>query len=75
GYGMRHFKAEPFSFGTPQSRLWEILEDENHREVSLDEHEMRAVKAWVDLNCPLWPDYIYRPDRPSSKSREVTATR
>ena len=25
--------------------------------------EMRAIKAWVDLNCPLWPDYQYRLDR------------
>ncbi|MGM0489546.1 MAG: hypothetical protein ACQESR_22650 [Planctomycetota bacterium] len=75
GYGMRHFKAKPLSFGTVKSRLWKILEDENHRNVSLDDHEMRAVKAWVDLNCPLWPDYIYRPDRPASKPPELTATR
>jgi hypothetical protein len=29
---------------------------------------MRALKAWIDLNCPLWPDYTYRPDRPASKN-------
>ena len=63
-WGMRHFKAEPLSFGTLKSRLWNVLADEDHAEVKLNESEMRAIKAWVDLNCPLWPDYTYRPDRP-----------
>ena len=62
-YGMRHFKAEPLSFGTLRSRLWEALADKSHKEVSLDQASMRAIKAWTDLNCPLWPDYVYRPDR------------
>ena len=70
-YGMRHFKAEPLSFGTLQSRLWKVLADENHKEASLDESGMRAIKAWVDLNCPLWPDYIYRPDRPGPQMAQV----
>lgn len=64
-YGMRHFKAEPLSFGTLQSRLWELMKDKNHADITLSKDEMRAVKAWTDLNCPLWPDYTYRPDRPS----------
>ncbi len=63
-YGIRPFKAEPLSFGTLQSRLWDVLADPDHKEVSLTRDEMRAVKAWVDLNCPLWPDYMYRLDRP-----------
>jgi hypothetical protein len=63
-YGMRHFKAEPLSFGTLQSRLWEVLDDKHHSDVSLDSAGMRAIKTWIDLNCPLWPDYTYRPDRP-----------
>jgi hypothetical protein len=63
-YGMRHFKAEPLSFGTLQSRLWTVLADEHHADVALDETEMRAIKTWIHLNCPLWPDYIYRPERP-----------
>ena len=70
-YGMRHFKAEPLSFGTLRSRLWAVLADEHHQEVSLDEPEMRAIKAWIDLNCPLWPDYIYRPDRPGPQTVQV----
>jgi hypothetical protein len=62
-YGMRHFEAEPLSFGTLQSRLFDVLEDADHQEVSLDMSSTRALKTWVDLNCPLWPDYIYRPER------------
>jgi len=61
-YSMRHFKAEPLSFGTLQSNLWTVLEDCQHLEVKLKEAEIRALKAWIDLNCPLWPDY--NPDRP-----------
>jgi hypothetical protein len=68
---MRHFKAEPLSFGTLQSRLWAVLADEHHQEVSLDEPRMRAIKAWIDLNCPLWPDYIYRLDRPDAQTAQV----
>ena len=69
-YGMRHFKAEPLSFGTLRSRLWEVLSDRHHTEVSLDESGMRAVKAWIDLNCPLWPDYTYRMNRPALVKRQ-----
>ncbi|HOX36345.1 MAG TPA: hypothetical protein PL033_00025 [Candidatus Brocadiia bacterium] len=63
-YGSRHFKAEPLSFGTLQSRLFKILADKQHKTVSLKPDEMRALKAWIDLNCPLWPDYNFRTDRP-----------
>ena len=37
--------------------------DEVHEEVELDPEGTRALKAWIDLNCPLWPDYVYRPER------------
>ncbi len=70
-YGMRHFKAEPLSFGSLQSRVWTVLDDEHHKEVSLDKPGMRAIKTWIGLNCPLWPDYIYRPDRPASLTAQV----
>jgi hypothetical protein len=70
-YGMRHFKAEPLSFGTVRSRLWEVLADKHHAEVSLDKAGMRAIKTWIGLNCPLWPDYIYRPDRPAEQTAQV----
>ncbi len=73
-YGMRHFKAEPLSFGTVRSRLWDVLADKQHEDVKLNEAGMRAIKAWIDLNCPLWPDYIYRPDRPGPQP-DVAANR
>ena len=63
-YGARHFKAEPLSFGTLRSSLFAVLESETHREVGLEPNERRALKEWIDLNCPLWPDYRYRPERP-----------
>jgi hypothetical protein len=62
-WGMRHYKAEPYSFGTVQSKIWKALDDKNHKDVVLSSDEKRALKLWVDLNCPLWPDYTYRLDR------------
>jgi len=62
-YGSRHFKAEPLTFGTLQSRLFTVLTDPNHQTVALEPDERRALKAWVDLNCPLWPDYQHRQER------------
>jgi hypothetical protein len=63
-YGARHFKAEPLTFGTTQSRLFRVLADQDHAEVALKAEELRALKAWIDLNCPLWPDYRFRGERP-----------
>jgi hypothetical protein len=63
-YGSRHFKADPLSFGTLRSRLFTALEKKHHETVKLKPEELRALKAWIDLNCPLWPDYRYRPERP-----------
>ena len=62
-WGMRHYKAEPYSFGTVQSKIWKTLDDDNHKDVVLSSADKRALKLWVDLNCPLWPDYSYRLDR------------
>ncbi|MCU0612242.1 MAG: hypothetical protein MUE60_10690, partial [Candidatus Eisenbacteria bacterium] len=63
-YGSRHFKAEPLSFGTRQSRLFKALSEKQHETVRLKPEDLRALKAWIDLNCPLWPDYCFRPNRP-----------
>jgi len=63
-YKLRHHKAEPRSFGTLRSRLWQVLEA-GHYDVELSDCELQAVKCWIDLNCPLWPDYQFRPDRPA----------
>ena len=51
-------KAEPYTFGTSQSKLWPILE--NHYDVKLSRDDELAVKCWTDLSCPLWPDYVQR---------------
>lgn len=56
-------KRRPLTFGTLKSKLWEVL-DAGHYDVRLSHEEMRRVKCWTDLNCPLWPDYTFRGDRP-----------
>ncbi len=56
-------KRQPYTFGTFQSRLWKVL-DAGHYDVRLNRDEMHAVKCWIDLNCPLWPDYRDRLTRP-----------
>ena len=66
-WGREHSKAEPLSFGTVNSKLWKIL-DGGHYDVQLTSEEVHRVKCWIDLNCPLWPDYIFRPDRLAMKT-------
>ncbi|KPL23961.1 MAG: hypothetical protein AMJ75_04755 [Phycisphaerae bacterium SM1_79] len=61
-WGREHSKAKPLSFGTVKSKLWEIL-DGGHYDVRLTGQEAHRIKCWTDLNCPLWPDYVFRPDR------------
>jgi hypothetical protein len=63
-WGREHNKAEPFTFGTMQSKLWKVLQA-GHHDVRLTRDEMHRVKCWTDLNCPLWPDYIQRELRPN----------
>ncbi len=61
-WGREHTKAQPLTFGTVQSRLWKVL-DKGHYQVELSLEEAHRVKCWTDLNCPLWPDYVFRPAR------------
>jgi hypothetical protein len=71
-WGLRQTLAAPASFGTLKSRLWQVLEA-GHHDVKLTRDEMHAVKCWIDLNCPLWPDYVPRQQRsgpPSAAQRE-----
>jgi len=63
-YGSRHFKAEPLSFDTRQSRPFKALAEKQHETVKLKPVDLGALRAWIDLNFPLWPDYRFRPDRP-----------
>ncbi len=62
-WGEEHNKASPLTFGTVKSRLITLL-DAGHYDVELSSESMRRIKCWIDLNCPLWPDYRYRLDRP-----------
>ena len=65
-------KAEPYTFGTAKSVLWSILGDENHINVKLTSEEERAIKCWVDLSCPLWPDYKQRRLRGDANAHDGT---
>ncbi len=69
-WNLRHHEAKPKTFGSFKSKLWPIL-DTGHHGVKLSEDEMRAVKCWIDLNCPLWPDYQFRPKRPADLAEFV----
>jgi hypothetical protein len=55
-------KIEPLSLGVLKSRLWQNL-DSGHQNISLTTDEMLRIKTWIDLNCPLWPDYKNRLER------------
>ncbi len=56
-------KLPPLSLGSAKSRLCEVL-SQGHHEVKLTRDEMRRIKTWIDMNCPLWGDYTFRPERP-----------
>ena len=64
-WGEEHTKAPPLSFGTVKSRLWRVLAA-GHYEVTLSSDEVQRIKGWTDLNCPLWPDYVLRANRPGA---------
>jgi hypothetical protein len=61
-YGVEHHRALPLTFGTVRSRLWKVL-DAGHYDVRLTADETERIKTWIDLNCPLWPDYVFRANR------------
>lgn len=67
-------KLPPLSFGTVKSPLWSVL-NAGHQEVALSRDEMARVKTWIDLNCPLWPDYTERQSRPLGPDQPSHATR
>ncbi len=61
-------KLPPMSLGSIRSELCKVLEA-GHHDVKLTRQEMRRIKTWIDLNCPLWPDYLFRPTRPALAKR------
>jgi hypothetical protein len=70
-WGREHFKAAPLDFGTLRSKIWPLLES-GHYNTHLSVEESRRIKCWVDLNCPLWPDYQFRPNRPQLQAAQST---
>ena len=48
--------AAPMSFGSLHSKLIALL-DSGHYDVQLTRQERQRLTTWIDLNCPLWPDY------------------
>lgn len=67
-WGERHYRAEPMTFGSLKSKLWGLL-DAGHYEVQLTDEERERIKCWIDLNCPLWPDYQQRSERPAAEAQ------
>ncbi len=55
-------KAEPLTFGSRRSKLMHLIRS-GHHGVRMTASDALRIKTWVDLNCPLWPDYVHRPDR------------
>ena len=46
-------KRDPLTFSSLQSKLWKVL-DAGHHGVELSVDDMRRIKTWTDMNCPLW---------------------
>jgi hypothetical protein len=76
-YGQMHRKADPLTFGSVKSKLIKTLESGHPSRpaspkdrVKLTRSEMRRIKCWIDLNCPLWGDYTYRLKRPTKLAQK-----
>jgi len=41
--------------------------------VTLTPDDLLRLKTWVDLNCPLWPDYMNRELRPGPAQQVAKA--
>jgi hypothetical protein len=59
-------KADPMTFGSRRSKLWTVL-GSGHHGVRMSEEDTLRLKTWIDLNCPLWPDYVHRPERAAAR--------
>lgn len=71
-WGERHYRAAPMTFGSLKSKLWTVL-NAGHHDVQLTSEQRERIKCWIDLNCPLWPNYEHRPERPGPDA-QVTKT-
>jgi hypothetical protein len=77
-YGQMHKKADPLTFGSVKSKLIKTLEAKHpsspsassrQARVALTRDEIRRIKCWIDMNCPLWGDYTYRLNRPTKLAK------
>ena len=71
-YGLPHTKSRPLMFGTLKSKLITVIES-GHNKVKLTRDQMHRIKCWIDMNCPLWPDYIPRLSRPARIAKTARA--
>ena len=62
-------KRPPLTFGTLKSKLFTQVLNKPHYDAKLTPLDLRAIKCWIDLNCPLWPDYLFRHDRPATRKK------
>jgi hypothetical protein len=58
-------KLAPLTFSSLKSPLWTVL-NAGHHDVQLTDDDILRIKTWTDLNCPLWPDYQDRDQRPAA---------
>jgi hypothetical protein len=66
-------KLPPLTFGSVKSRLWEVL-NAGHHDVALARDDVYRIKTWIDLNCPLWPDYVDRTTR-SCRTQQIAVAK
>ena len=52
-------------------RRLEDLFDSPLEHGELDDEAWDRLITWIDLNCPLWPDYTFRLNRPQTKTAQV----
>jgi hypothetical protein len=58
-------KLPPMTFSSLKSPLWAVL-NAGHHNLQLTDDDILRIKTWTDLNCPLWPDYQDRDQRPAT---------
>ena len=46
----------------------------NRLKVKLTRDQTHRIKCWIDLNCPLWADYLPRLRRPATLAKTARAT-
>ncbi|MBQ9874149.1 MAG: hypothetical protein IJM30_06775 [Thermoguttaceae bacterium] len=66
---IRQVVSVPGECGADMSRLSEILDDENHKEIGLTDEERRTLYFWLDSNVPFYGVY-YPEDQERQRNGE-----